>query len=214
VIYLRNRKTTEYKSVVPDSEEYYDLVGQRDPEDHRPIWEQVSAATASDFAKRVESGDLRDTDVGDDGQPTGDFTGQTEPDATHGPDFTEPTPGEVAQGAGRAAEEGEAPDVAGVASPGDPGVAQDPLAGLEEQPDTAAREAPAHGTESQSEYKAQDKADLQDEIDRREAEGREIPVEGTGSGGNVTKPDLVRALEADDAATAAGGGASESESSE
>jgi pyruvate/2-oxoglutarate dehydrogenase complex dihydrolipoamide acyltransferase (E2) component len=40
--------------------------------------------------------------------------------------------------------------------------------------------------------------DLEREVARRMAGGRDITVEGTGSGGNVVKDDLVAALEADD----------------
>lgn len=42
-------------------------------------------------------------------------------------------------------------------------------------------------------YDGQSKDDLQAEADRRE-----LDVQGTGSNGNVTKADLVKALEADD----------------
>jgi hypothetical protein len=41
--------------------------------------------------------------------------------------------------------------------------------------------------------------DLEAEVERRRADGREITVEGTGKGGNVVKDDLVAALEAADA---------------
>lgn len=39
---------------------------------------------------------------------------------------------------------------------------------------------------------------LEAEVARRRAAGREIDVEGTGSGGNVVKADLVAALKSDD----------------
>lgn len=52
----------------------------------------------------------------------------------------------------------------------------------------------------QKPYRDRTVEDLEDEVARREAAGRAIEVEGTGSGGNVVKDDLVAALEADDAA--------------
>lgn len=44
---------------------------------------------------------------------------------------------------------------------------------------------------------------LQAELEARRAEGRTIDVEGTGSGGNILRGDLEKALAADDAAAAA-----------
>lgn len=44
--------------------------------------------------------------------------------------------------------------------------------------------------------------DLLGEVERRQAEGREIEIVGTGQGGNVKKSDIVDALEADDKALA------------
>lgn len=63
---------------------------------------------------------------------------------------------------------------------------------------------PAGGTGEPvtGDYDGQNVGPLQAEIERRQAAGRTIEVEGTGQGGNILKTDLVSALEADDAAGA------------
>jgi hypothetical protein len=54
--------------------------------------------------------------------------------------------------------------------------------------------------DEESDWSKQSKSDLEDEVERRNASGRAIEVEGTGSNGAVTKDDLVKALSEDDAA--------------
>ncbi len=49
-------------------------------------------------------------------------------------------------------------------------------------------------------YEGASKSALEAEVKRRQDSGREVTVEGTGSGGNVIKDDLILALEADDEA--------------
>lgn len=191
MIYLRNRKTTEYKAVAEDSEEFYDLTTQRDADDRRPIWEQVTAATAADFKRRVEQNRLTDEDVGDAGQPTGDLTASgAAPGDTFGPDRSEPTPGEKAQGAGRAAEDAEEPEINGI-KPGIPGIASEPVA--DGTPDPVEAQPPGQGQLSEDEQAAKEEAsftDLKDEVERRGLE-----VEGTGKQGAIKKVDLERAIE-------------------
>jgi len=71
--------------------------------------------------------------------------------------------------------------------------------------DGEADQADATPSESGAGYGSQSSEDLRAEVDKRN-EGREddakIQVEGTGANGNVLKADLVKALEADDAAQA------------
>lgn len=55
------------------------------------------------------------------------------------------------------------------------------------------------GAPERAGYGAELKEDLEREVARRREAGREITVDGSGAHGNVTKEDLVAALEADDA---------------
>lgn len=49
-----------------------------------------------------------------------------------------------------------------------------------------------------SDYEAQSKSDLEDEVERRNASGRVVEPAGTGANEAVTKADLVKALAEDD----------------
>jgi hypothetical protein len=80
---------------------------------------------------------------------------------------------------------------------------------IEEAQRRAAAEAGGGGGEAESitgDYEKPTAKELEGEVERRKAAGREINVEGTGSGGNVVKGDLVKALEADDKAASESGG--------
>jgi hypothetical protein len=89
----------------------------------------------------------------------------------------------------------------GVSTPGEHGAAglTNPFVG-DGTPRASAPDAPTSNPEA-SPYADLKRADLDAELAKRQ-ESREVEVTGTGANGNVTAPDIVRALEADDAAQA------------
>lgn len=67
MVYLQNKVTGKIKTVQEKSQEYYDLIAERTPE-NKPVWEiQGDHAVAARIA-RAESGELRPTDLPKDSQ--------------------------------------------------------------------------------------------------------------------------------------------------
>lgn len=100
-VVMKNRVTTEYRKVEKDSDEFWALRAELHG-DGRPRWEQTGEHDLSAFETRVESGQLRDTDIGDAAGPA--IIGTEGPPSQPGLDHGVPTPGELDQRAGRAAE--------------------------------------------------------------------------------------------------------------
>lgn len=221
MIQLRNTQTGEIRPVEEGSAEFESMRQSRRHADDRPLWEQTGTHDVLATAQRLEQGEGKTTDVPDGGQPVSRI-GHGDPSrgGTFGPDFSEPTPGEASQGAGRAADDADAPeditapaldeeDVAdAVAEGGTP-------AGGDESPEVSdvldegltlgdTGEAPGPG------YGSQEKDDLEDQARSR---GVYDSIEGTGANGNILKGDIVRALEADDASNAEASDDSEEEAS-
>lgn len=222
-VVLRNRVTTEYKTVEAHGPEFYALTRELHA-DGRPRWEQTGQHDAAAFANRLEAGALRETDIGDAGQPSNiDTTGDqsTQPQMDRG----WPTPGEIEQGAGRAADfdedelreaqvragvidtgagypAGAPPTV--VSEEGDTvtredrlaaGVADDPLSGTPEIPATQGENVVGNGSSSSgTNYSRQSLQDLKDEANRRDLDVQR----GDGQEGDPLKADYVSALEEDD----------------
>lgn len=100
-VIMRNRVSTEYREVEADSQEFWQLRAELHS-DGRPRWEQTGQHDAAAFADRQEAGALRDTDIGDEAQPLAVSTVGTKVETQL--DYGWPTPGEIEQGAGRAAD--------------------------------------------------------------------------------------------------------------
>jgi len=66
---FRNRVTTEFRKTEQDSDEFNELVAQRDPNDGRPVWEQTSMPNAIEQSQRLQEGEQRPEDLGDANQP-------------------------------------------------------------------------------------------------------------------------------------------------
>lgn len=62
MIYLQNKVTGEIKDVEPDTQEYRELIAERDS-GNRSVWEQQSDAAVAAKIERAESGTLRETDL-------------------------------------------------------------------------------------------------------------------------------------------------------
>lgn len=111
---MRNRVTTEIKQVEPDSAEFLELQRQRHAGDQRPVWEQTSIEDALEQVSRFDSGNLRPEDLGDADQPVERIHSGSDVVLPFRPsseaDRGQPTPGELAQGAGRAHEDYEPAD--------------------------------------------------------------------------------------------------------
>jgi hypothetical protein len=102
---MRNRVTTEYKKVEADSEEFWELRAELHT-DGRPRWEQTGEHDLAAFEGRLDSGNLRAEDVGDDNQPVQRLVTEDQGNQA-GLDRGWPTAGEIEQKAGRAAEMSE-----------------------------------------------------------------------------------------------------------
>jgi len=101
-VVMRNRVTTEYRKVEKDGSEFWDLRAQLHT-DGRPMWEQTGEHDLAAFTNRLEAGRLRAEDIGDQDQPVESVvTGGG--GSTVQADRGWPTPGEIEQGAGRAAD--------------------------------------------------------------------------------------------------------------
>ncbi len=191
IAYMRNRLTTEHTAVQLDSQEFYELRAAVGP-DGRPAWEQTNYPDAKEQQERIAAGAPRPEDIGDEGQPVARIM-DTGPGVEVDQDLGALSPGELAM-----VEEYCGGDEAEMRKSRFP-------EGVEDQSGTVSLEdslanAKAGASEGDADdYGTQDKSDLESEVQRRRAAGREIEVEGTGSGGNVKKDDLIEALEDDDA---------------
>lgn len=217
-VILRNRVSTEYREVEAGSAEFFALTRELHA-DNRPRWEQTGEHDAAAFAERHADGTLRETDIGDAGQPSvvdtlGDVT--TKPQLDRG--F--PTPGEIEQEAGRAANLDEdelrrLQATAGVTDKGtgyptgtpaslsdedaeeltqenriERGVADDPV----DTPSVPATTGGVASSDGSTNYARKGVQDLKDEAESR---GLTV-VRSDGSEGDPLKADYVSALEKDD----------------
>lgn len=207
---MRNRVTTEYRKVERDSEEYY-LLRSELHADGRPRWEQTGEHDLRAFEQRKAEDALLPTDRGD-GDPV-PLLGITAAGAFMPPPRGTPTPGEIEQGAGRAAEDPQddvtdevfmntaiAGVIEGTASPGDPGVEAETgtMEDLRTEGSASSPSSPDSGDDEVEQtgdsYDTTGYDDLKAEVNDRGLE-----VTGSGNGGRVLKSDMVSALRADDA---------------
>lgn len=222
-VVMRNRVTTEYRKIEKDSEEFWALRAELHA-DGRPRWEQTGEHDLAAFAARVEAGALVETDVGDSAQP--DQLSTVAPEFSPQLDVGHPTPGEIEQGAGRAADMDPdelerlrrtvVPASGGVGFPaghapqitdedGQPVEEEDRVeVGVSDSPvpdNTPTPESPAEAgasTSTSSGGRGSSKEELEEAV-----AARGLEVEGSGSGGNVTKADLEKALREDEERTLA-----------
>lgn len=224
---FRNKRTSEYRKVEEGSDEHLALLKERQPEaPQRTVWEQVGRHTHEAFEERLETGALETTDFGDDDQPINRGDGDTRNnrerlDITPTKDVARQTPtaAERATGAGRASEganldtrlrgadgarreevdDDDDLDLDVTPEPEHPEHRLNPdgktIAEIEESrsSDGNAGDSTDDDSDDQPDYGAESVEELQ-----READKRGLDVEGSGSGGNVLKDDLVKALRADD----------------
>lgn len=199
---MRNRVTTEYRKVERDSTEFYALRAELHS-DGRPRWEQTGEHDLRAYEQRKANDALLPTDRGD-GEPT-ELLGLLGPDRFMPPVRGAPTAGEIEQNAGRAADAQSRKDpmqqevltsravdgnIEGTAEVGDPG--QEPEVTTLENFDNAVN----NGSSEESEGKNYDSMGVDDL--EKEANSRDLEVEGTGNGGRVLKSDYVKALKAND----------------
>lgn len=101
-VIMRNRVSTEYRKVEQSSDEFWALRAELHT-DGRPRWEQTGEHDLQAAQTRAESGLLRAEDFGDADQPVEQVVSKGDA-YIPGLDRGWPTPGELAQNAGRAAE--------------------------------------------------------------------------------------------------------------
>jgi hypothetical protein len=100
---MRNVVTGEYKTVEADSEEFWTLRAELQVGNNRPRWEQTGHHDLQARQAREDAGVIYDTDMGENAGP---ILVSSTPTAEAMPQLDRgwPTPGEIEQGAGRAAE--------------------------------------------------------------------------------------------------------------
>jgi hypothetical protein len=104
-VVMRNRVTGEYRKVEKDGEEFWGLRAELHT-DGRPRWEQTGEHDLAAFANRMAAGQPRAEDIGDQDQPV-ELVVDAGQASTVGLDRGWPTPGEIEQNAGRAADMSE-----------------------------------------------------------------------------------------------------------
>lgn len=185
---FRNKRTHEYRKVEEGSDEHLALLEERGRTDLRPIWEQVGRHTRQAAEARAEAGVVVIEDQGEEDRIHNVGENSTREKRAALPDFRasgdvareNPTPAELKDNEGRAAEGGGAQ------------VTDDSAETLRGDPSLDTGPDPDDDGES-SNYEDQSVDDLKDEADRRGLE-----VEGSGQGGRVLKDDLVAALQDSD----------------
>jgi len=101
-VVMRNRVTSEFRKIEKDSEDFWELRAELHA-DGRPRWEQTGEHDLAAFQTRLNSGLLREQDVGDEHQPVASQVASAAPENMgFGGDRGYPTPGEISQKAGRA----------------------------------------------------------------------------------------------------------------